>query len=198
MKAARLLMSAIALTLAATACGDDTVEPEDGLTEEEAKALFASVSTPQFDSTIIPIHFSEDSIVLPCPGGGQSKVVGDLIPVPDTTIKDTLRFVVDIVVTPRGCKLTGNEMQFTVDGDPNFHQVLDQKLFNLVEITLEGSFSGGLKWELEGRSGSCKIDLTLTSEQDLNPDAPKLTEIYSGDLCGHDVRIERVQTGEFT
>ncbi len=79
--------------------------------------------------------------------------------------------------------------------------MVDTKNFNIVEVTLEGSFRGGVKWEQEDRSGSCEAALTLTSEQDLNPDAPKLTRIHAGTLCGHDVRIEQVvqvDTGEDT
>ncbi len=121
MKTAGRLVSGIAFALVAAACGDDAVEPEDALTEEEAVALFKSMSTLQFDTTIVPIHFSEDSLVIPCPGGGRAKLVGDFPPVPDTTIKDTLRFVADVVITPRGCKVTGDEMEFTLDGDPNIH-----------------------------------------------------------------------------
>ena len=190
MKAATGLISGVALALVLVACGDDTVEPEATLSEEEAVALFKSMNTVQLDSETEPIHFSVDSIVLPCPGGGQAKLVGEFVS--DTTLlPDTLRWVSDYVITPRGCKATGNGMQFTVDGDPSFHDKRDIRIV-IADLVAEatGSIVGGLKWELEDRSGTCEVDVTLSTEVDASdPDVPVLNHVYTGTVCEYGTRV---------
>ena len=191
MKVARRLMSGVALTLVIAACGDDAVEPEAVLTEEEAVALFKAMKTQQVDSTTVLIHFSEDSLVVECPGGGQAKLVGPLGE-PDTTVADTLRLVTDVVITPRQCGLTGDGREFIVDGNPSVRDkmITDIPLLDFVPST-SGSFAGDVKWQLNDDSGSCAMDLTLTDELDgSDPDAPKYKLIYKGSLCDYEVEIE--------
>ena len=191
MKTAGRLVSGIAFAFVAAACGDDAVEPEDVLTEEEAVALFKSMNTVQFDTTIVPIHFSEDSLVIACPGGGQAKLVGEFAA--DTTLlPDTLRWVSDFVITPRGCKLTGDGIEFTVDGDPSIHDKRDVRI-PVADLlpNATGSVRGGVKWELEDRSGSCEVDMTLATEVDgSDPDKPVFKHLYKGVLCGNDAEVE--------
>ena len=190
MKFARLLMSGIALAFVAAACGDDAVEPENVLTEEEAVALFesrASVITLISDSTN-RIHISADSSVYRCPQGGQVKLAVVEFAV-DSTLVDTTRIVLRADVTPRGC-VTGDDLQFTLDGDPSLSEKLDLRLAADLSLDARGSVKGGLKWALEDRSGSCEFDLALTTETDASdPDNPKLRSIYKGSLCGHQVEI---------
>lgn len=190
MKFARLLMSGIALAFVAAACGDDAVEPENVLTEEEAVALFesrASVTTLISDSTN-RIHVSADSAVYRCPQGGQVKLAVTEFAI-DTTLVDTTRIVLHADVTPRGC-VTGGDLQFTLDGDPSLSEKLDLRLATDLSLDAEGSVKGGLKWALEDRSGSCEFDLALTTETDASdPDNPKHRSIYKGSLCGHQVEI---------
>ena len=94
---------------------------------------------------------------------------------PDTTVADTLRWITDVVITPRQCGLTGDGRQFTVDGNPSVHSkmITDIPIQDLVPST-SGSFAGDVKWQLNYDSGSCAMDLTLTDELDgSDPDAPK-------------------------
>ena len=192
MKVARLPISAIALTLVMAACGDDAVEPEDVLTEEEAVSLFKSRSSlTSFlqGGTADTIHNSTDSTVFGCPQGGQVKLVLNEFKA-DTTLADTARFIVDGNVTPSGCKLTGDGLQFTLDGDPSVREYLELKIFGLGEVIATGSVNGGLKWKLEDRSGSCEMDMTMSGVPDFSdPDNPKLVNTYKGSLCGHQVEI---------
>lgn len=192
MKFARLLMSGIALAFVAAACGDDAVEPENVLTEEEAVALFesrASVTTLINDSTN-RIHVSADSAMYRCPQGGQVKLAVTEFAI-DTILVDTTRIgriVLSADVTPRGC-VTGGDLQFTLDGDPSLSEKLEIRMVGL-SFDVSGSVNGGLKWALEDRSGSCEFDLALTTETDASdPDNPKLRSIYKGSLCGHQVEI---------
>lgn len=190
MKLARLMMSGIALVLVAAACGDDTVEPEDALTEEEAVALFesrSSVVSILSDSTN-RIFESVDSAVYRCPGGDVKVVVKEFAFVPVSA--DTFRFVLRAESTPRGCKVTSGDLEFTLDGDPKLTESLDVMLVGLTPEGGTGSLSGGLKWTLEDRSGSCEIDLALTAEPDVSdPDNPKIKSTNKGSLCGHEVEI---------
>jgi len=197
MKAARLLMSVIALTLAATACGDDTVEPEAGLTEEEALALFdsrESMISLLADSTKL-ISSSGNSAVYRCPQGGQVTLVITEFSM-DTTATGTARIVFGAQTTPSGCKTTAGSREFTLDGDPSVNEkataYLDQFF---VPDRVEGSAKGGLKWTLEDRSGDCEIDLTFTAEAVDGDDQsdPKVANTYQGLLCGHQVKFTRTE-----
>ncbi len=196
MKAARLLMSVTALTLAATACGDDTVEPEDGLTEEEAIALFdsrESMASLLADSTKL-ISSSGNSAVYRCPQGGQVTLVITEFSV-DTTATDTARIVFGAQTNPSGCKTTADDREFTLDGDPSVSENATIYLVQVVLDRVEGSAKGGLKWTLGDRSGNCEIDLTFTAEVvdgDGGSD-PKVANTYEGLLCGHQVKFTRTE-----
>lgn len=190
MKLARLMMSGIALVLVAAACGDDPVEPEDQLTKEEAVALFESRSslTSLLSDSTNRIHLSPDSSVYRCAQGGQVKAVFTEFAV-DTTLVDTTRIVVRANVTPRECEVTGDGLTFTLDGDPTVRETLELNMVG-IDLFTTGSVGGGLKWKLEDRSGSCEIDLTLSSESDdSDPANPKQKFTYKGSLCGHEVEI---------
>lgn len=191
MKVARLFMSGIALALVATACEKST-EPEDALTKEEAEALFKSrlsMRSLLADSTN-KIHESVDSSVYRCPGGEVKIVVKEFafVPVPGDSTKTRLLFRAESL--PRGCTVTGGDMEFTVDGDPSLNESLDMTLAFLVPEVGTGSVSGGLKWALGDRSGSCEVDVALRIKpDDSDPDNPKLTHTYKGSMCGHEVEI---------
>ncbi len=196
MKAARLLMSAIALTLAATACGEDKVEPEVGITEEEAIALFdsrESMASLLGDSTKL-ISNSENGAVYRCPQGGQVTMVVTEFSM-DTVAADTTRIVFGAQTTPSGCKTTAGDREFTLDGDPSVSERATIYQVQFVLDRVEGSSKGGLKWALEDRSGNCEIDLTLTAEivDGDGPSDPKVANTYQGLLCGHQVKFTRTE-----
>ena len=186
MSMARKLMSAVALTLVLGACENDMVEPEDELTEEEAVALVKGVGALLADTTLVPIHASPDSIVVECPLGGQAKLVGAFT---EDLEGDTVRLGVDMLITPTGCVVSGDGMQFTLDADPALrYQLLIEIIGFFEEFNVSGMITGGLNWELEDRSGSCGIDLTLEAVPDVVNET--LTGVYKGTLCGREVEID--------
>ena len=186
MSMARKLMSAVALTLVLGACENDMVELEDELTEEEAVALLKGVGALLADTTLIPIHESEDSVVVGCPLGGQAKLVGAST---EDQQGDTARLGVDLLITPTGCVVSGDAMQFTLDADPALrYQLLIEIIGFFEEFNASGMITGGFNWELEDRSGSCGIDLTLEAVPDIPNET--LTGVYKGTLCGREVEID--------
>lgn len=190
-KVAAACVSAIALgTLAVSAC-DKKVDVEDELLETEAVALLHGLVELMADSTIQPIHASEDSIVVRCTQGGRVKFVGG---VKEGARGDTALVESDFMITPSGCKLVSDGLQFTVDGDAGVRQHLVIKIWGgggVPGFDIDGSFKGGLKWMLDSRSGDCAIDLTLEPDHDTSdPNNPVLKGVYKGGLCGYQVEVD--------
>lgn len=185
----RRLLAPIALALAVGACGDDPAEPEGELTEEEAVALVVAVTTFLADTTVVPIHASEDSIVVECPSGGRAKIVGKIT----EEEGDTARIGVDLLVTPTGCGLAVGEQRFNLGPGLALRNQLSIEIVGATfEVNIDGMMTGGLDWELDDRTGDCMIDLTLEAAPDLSdPDNPGIQGKYTGALCGHgDVEID--------
>lgn len=178
------LMSAAALALVAAACGDDPVEPADELTQEESAALLRGTMSAVWAGSLI--YNTEDSVAVRCQQGGQLKGVGKL---PDEDFSgDTVRLVVDYRFTPSGCGVTEDGMRFNVDGNPSFrYQYAIEYIGSTQEYDITGSFSGGVKWKLGERSGSCAMDLTLV---DPEPVGETVKGTFEGKLCGHAVEVD--------
>lgn len=185
MSLARKLMSGFAITFALAACEDDMTEPEAELTEVESVALLKGAGALLADTTIEPIHQSEDSIVVACPLGGRAKLVGNVI----DEQGDTARLGLDFLITPTGCVVAADGLQFTVDPGPALrYQVLVEIVGFFEEVNISGAITGGVDWQLEDRSGNCPINLTLEAVPDLVNET--LTGTYKGTLCGHEVELD--------
>lgn len=187
MSLVRKLMSGFALTLVLAACEDDMTKPEPELTEEEAVALLKGAGTLLADTTLEPIHVSQDSIVVPCPLGGRAKLIGAVT----EEEGDTARLGMDFLITPTGCVVAADGLQFTVDPGPALrYQLVIEIIAATFEFNFSGTITGGLDWQLEDRSGNCVLNLALEAVPDLSdPQNPGLTGTYSGMLCGHEVEI---------
>ncbi len=185
MSIARKLMPAVALAVVLAACGDDVVGPGDELTEEESVALLRGLGAVLFENPDVILQ-SEDSVVLGCPQGGQATAVGEL---PDEEfVGDTVRLVVDFQITPTGCRVTGAGVQFTVNGDPRFRYQFSLEFIGTTgEYAFTGSFSGGVAWQMEDRSGTCAMDLTLEEAEVVGE---MVTGAFRGTMCGHEVDVD--------
>lgn len=181
----RKLMSVVAFPVVLAACGDDMVKPGEELTETEAVALFKKTGGLLF-AVEEPTIVSEDSVVVACAQGGRATAVGTL---PDEEfVGDTVRLVIDFQITPSGCKVTGDGLQFTIDGDPRFRYHFALEFVGSTgEYEIGGSISGGVKWQLEDRSGSCAMDMTLTDPQVVGE---MLQGSYEGEFCGYDMEVD--------
>ena len=178
----------IALTLVSLAgLNDDPVAPPDPLTEAEALTLFMALAEgTRFDLDDDMDPGPVDMTV--CPLGGEANVVGR---VQARAVGDTVRMALDEVVTPVGCKVPGDGMTFTVDGNPSFSIEVLTDIIGFEKLAMGGGVEGAIKWQLEDRSGDCAIDLLLNATADLSdPAGPNLTGDYTGKLCGHDVEID--------
>jgi len=177
------------LLLLAFGCGDSTTEPEnEPLTMNEAVALFEGMRAIQQDSTPRILHASDDSTVVACPVAGQVRVTGSAS---EAVAGDTLRLSTDFTAAPAGCQFSQGGHQFTIDGDPGVRERTVVVIAGLFEhFSIEGTVTGSVDWQLDGRSGSCGIDLVLTGEPDLSGNEPSVAGMLSGTLCDHDVNLE--------
>jgi len=179
------LMSAVPLTLFLAACGGDVVEPGDELTEREAIALLrGAVSVLWTDD--MPIHASDDSVVVRCQRGGRATAVGKL---PDEEFKgDTVRLTIDYLIVPSGCEVTRDGSEFTLDGNPSFrYEFFIEYIGSTGEYDITGRISGVVRWQLEARSGGCTMDVRL---MDPEPVGETVTGFYGGKVCGYEVEVD--------
>lgn len=185
---ARLALSGLVLTVMLVGCGDDPVGPADTLTEDEALALFKSITEG------IPFGPDEDTepgtvdTTVACPHGGQAKIVGMATA---NSIADTARAEFEAVVTPSGCKVSVDAMTFTVDGDPSMRTEVSVDIIGFEKIIMGGGVQGEIKWQLEDRSGDCAMDLPLDATIDLSDiENPRVTGGFKGKMCGHDIELD--------
>ena len=181
----RLVFSKLVLTVMLVGC-EDPVDPPDTLTEAEALALFKSLEGfigPDDDVDPGPVDTT-----LPCPLGGEAKVVGTSSA---KEIADTLRLAVNAVVTPAGCNLSSDGLTFTVDGDPNMRIRVTTDIIGFESMIIGGGVEGTIKWLLEDRSGDCAMDLPLDATVDLQDlENPQLSGGFQGKMCGHDIALD--------
>ena len=148
----RRVLPALALVLAAAACESD-MEPEEALSEEQAVALLkgAGLTLAQVleDTTLVVVNSLPDSIVSRCPLGGQAKLVGAF----SEQLGDTARLGMDFLITPTGCVIAADGIQFTVDPGPALrYQLLVEIIAATFEFNISGMITGGLDWTLDDRS----------------------------------------------
>lgn len=183
----RLALSGLVLVVALAGC-EDPVDPPDTLTEAEALALFKSITEglgllPDDDVDPRPV----DTTVA-CPHGGDARVVGTASA---EQVGDTLRLELSAVVTPAGCKVSGDVLTFTVDGDPSMSTETSVDIIGFATVVVGGGMKGKVGWQLEDRSGECTMDLPLDATVGLSePENPKVTGGYRGRMCGHDIELD--------
>ena len=175
------------LLLAALGCSDGATEPEnEPLTMTEAIALFEGMRAIQQDSTLRILHASEDSTVVACPIAGRVRVTGSAS---ESAIGDTLRLETDFTAAPADCQFSHAGHQFTINGDPSVREQTAIVIVGFFEhFSIDGTVTGGVAWQLDGRTGSCGFDLVLAEEPDLSGNEPGA--MLSGTLCDHAVELE--------
>ena len=76
-------------------------------------------------------------------------------------------------------------------GNPHVVQEVVIQIVGLFEgFTVEGATSGGLGWEVDDRSGTCMIDLTLSAEPDFSGPEPEVNAKFGGMMCGEAVEFD--------
>ena len=174
----------------ATGCSEGTTEPPltgEPLSQAESVALFEAMRAIQGDTAATIIGGSENSFVVACPLGGQITITSTIV---DESVADTVRLTTDLTASPSGCEVSSGGMRFTVDGSPGVRERTTTSFIGLFEaFTLEGSVTGALDWQSDGRSGSCNVELALSAELDSSGTEPSVAGVLAGTLCGHETRF---------
>ena len=188
---ARCTRLGMILTIVMFGCQEGVVAPvpDEPLTLEEVTALFTGVRAAlQVDSTAMLISETSDGAVVACPLGGQVTLA---FSVREEQVADTARIATDVTLTPAGCQLSSEGYAFTVDGNPSVRDQMTITIVGFFEVfVIEGSTNGTLDWALDGREGTCMIDLVLSAEPDLSGPTPTVAGGYTGMMCGLEVEFE--------
>ncbi|WP_420614643.1 hypothetical protein [Candidatus Palauibacter sp.] len=174
----------------AAGCSEGTTEPPattEPLSAAESVALFEATRAIHNDTAATIIGGSENSVVIACPMGGQVTLTQTVV---DESVADTARLTTTSTASPSGCQLSSGGTRFTVDGRPSVRERIVTSLTGLFEFTLEGSVTGALDWQSDGRSGSCAIDLVLSEAPDSSGTGSPVAAVLAGTLCGHETRLE--------
>lgn len=187
----------LTLTLAA-ACGEDPAapayqppeEPPHELTQDEAVALFRGITRLSLNDEANPIH--PGSVMVQCPQGGQVEVIETIDEF--QADGDAEGADVRLTIVPAACRMENRGYAFLVDGDPSLRSDLHMETgvpgFEDV-VTIQGSITGGLSWQLNLRSGSCRIDGLVEATASVVPDPDNsATGFFHGSVCGHEVKID--------
>ena len=88
------------------------------------------------DSTLIARFVTQSDAAVVCPLGGEVATTLEFEP---ERRGDTVRSVLDITLTPSGCRFASRGLDFTVDGNPNVHdRSVITTVDGLEEISVEG------------------------------------------------------------
>ena len=175
------------------ACDDTTTMPAEPLNMNETEALYLGIQELASDSAPNFVSVTANGGVIACPLGGQVTAAVD---VREEQAGDTARLVSNITLDPEGCVLSSEGYEFTLDGNPNVQTVVAVGIVgSTLEFQVEGSIAGGLDWQLDDRSGTCMIDLTLSTEIDTTGTDPTPRATFSGMMCGHEVEFEAADVG---
>ncbi|MCY4400608.1 MAG: hypothetical protein OXE96_14910 [Gemmatimonadetes bacterium] len=171
--------------VATLAACESTTDPADPLTPEETEALYFGLTELAQDTAPEFISTTPAGAVVACPSGGQ---VTAAIEAREDMAGDTTRLITHTTLDPDGCVFSSEGYEFTVDGNPDVVIALSigfAVVGETFEFLVDGSMTGGLDWQLEDRSGTCMIDLTLGL--DLSSLQP--AGLVSGTMCGLEVEF---------
>ena len=178
---------------AVMACDESTTGPAEPLNMDETEALYLGIQELANDSAPNIVSVTTDGGVIACPLGGQVTAAWDIR---EEQEGDTARLVTNATLDPAGCALSSEGYEFTLDGNPNVHTVIAVGIVGpTLEFQIEGSVTGGVDWQLDGRSGTCMIDLILSAEIDTTGTDPTPKATFSGMMCGLEVEFDATGIG---
>lgn len=184
----RLSACAAVLSIGLVACSDILGYFDQALTTQEVEALYHGVSALSRDTTLTVISVTADGTVAECPLGGEVAVA---LKVSAEEAGDTLRLVTDATLVPAECGISSQGVDFVLDGNPHVLQEVAVQVVGFFEgLAIEGAVSGGVDWKVDDRSGTCKIDLTLSAEPDLSGPEPQANAKLAGTMCGETMEFD--------
>lgn len=179
------LCAVLVTTALAVGCGDTATEPSEPLSLLETEALYNALGEAARDTAPEIISVATDGAVLACSLGGQMTAMFDFR---DEMAGDTARLITDVTINPDGCVLSSEGHEFRLDGNPNVRTEFTITIVGFFEaFSIEGSITGGVDWQLEDRSGTCMIDLTISAEPDFSGTEPQANGGASGTMCDQEV-----------
>ncbi len=189
----RCSLLAVVFATAAAACDDSTTAPAEPLSMAETEALYLGIQELAGDTAPDLVSVTSNGGVIACPLGGQVTAVFDIR---EEEAADTARLITNITLDPEECVLSNGGHEFTLDGNPNVHTAVAIGIVGqTLEFQVEGSITGGVDWQLDDRSGTCLIDLMLSTELDTTGTDPTPTATFSGTMCDHEVEFDATGIG---
>lgn len=196
---------ATALILTAAACSDDDpAGPSGDLSAAEATELAGIVAQlavqqgfsaagsgsgaaagPAAAPAAAPIAF-ENSVEFTngCPQGGTVAVIANV----SGTVDDETGAIdsdLTVVQTHAACRASGGQTGtiYTLDGAPNVTVTMGVETSPQAgTFDITAAFDGGVGWSVDGRSGTCSMDLSVASSG--NTLAGTGTNTVTGSICG--------------
>lgn len=185
--------AALAVLVAAAACGDNATEVVGDLSQAEAEALAEVVGSTVFASSTgempgalgaparVPVSGSESvSATVPCELGGTVGVNGNLEYSGDT--ETVINATFGLTQVHNGCVAESQDgIRFTLDGAPNVTSNVSMTMSEN-ELSMEGTYGGAVDWRTGGREGTCSLDVTLSV--DMSGMTESGSASMSGTVCG--------------
>lgn len=183
-----------------TACSDDDGTGPDGdMTQEEAQEVaravtqqlgtlgftgFGSVSVQpdlRFEDGTAD-QTSEFSFEQDCPGGGTVAFNG-------TFSGDQTSTTLDADVEYNDCTQTPDERTVTLNTTPVFNLTSTFEVVSETEFQMNSDLAGDFDWDIEGKTGSCSLDLATDLNVTVTSDGTSATISVSttGQICDQQV-----------
>lgn len=180
------LFAALFIATGVVGCGDSSTAPDDGLKPSEAEALYDALAgmirfaiTDPSDPVIAP------SVTRACSRGGEVTVSTEIEFGTDSVGRVSFR------IAPDACGVSSQGWEFKLDGNPDVLIGMAVRFSeDFTESAVDGSMTGGVHWELDGRSGTCMIDLMLSGGVVQNFAEPQAFGTATGKMCGLDVEFD--------
>lgn len=175
----------LGVSVGVAACGDDSTEPEDALTYDEALALVEAASSQAFDVTEDMLG-DDTGIPGPIPTFTAPCTMGGTVTVdPRVSLAaDGVSLAVTLEHSDCVVRHEGTGLLFTLNGAPNLGVSVTLSVMGDLGFSVDGDVDGTVRWALDdGRSGSCRMDLEL--QAGVSPTG--LTSSLNGQACGSQI-----------
>lgn len=182
------LAAALLVAVVTLGCNDSTTEPAAALDLVETEALFLGIFAFATNEDPEIVSETPGGALYACPLGGQVSVAFDFT---EESVGDTVRIITDMTLDPQRCVVQSEGYRFTLDGNPSVHiEMTLSSVGALEQLTLDGTVTGGVDWELEDRSGTCMIDVSFNANIDFSVSEPGDSGTISGTMCGMEVEFD--------
>ncbi len=201
----RALLTVVVGTFVAfglTACSDDSTGPTSNMTQQEAQEVAQAVTqqlgflgfagagaSVQPDLQVgnetaeqtgdVDFDFQQS-----CPGGGNVAFSGTF-----STSGDGTSTSLDADIEYNDCTQTPEQRTITLNTNPVFDLTSTFQLVSDNEFQMDSDLTGDFDWNIDGKSGSCGLnlstDVTVTVSQDQS--SATVTATTTGQICNQQI-----------